>query len=419
MPEATDVIEKPDTKPAADAAPADKASKSDAKLDAKATGKAAGEKPVADKASATDKGKAPAKATARAEADDDATDEVDDTEQTKGTSRDERWLSDEDEADGADKADGKKAADPDGKTTKAKPDDSVDWREEFVKSAESKLLKKAKTDDDKKAVTAQIDRLKKQVSRYGSIEAAALAGMEAQERLRSGQGKARPHDDATPEEKAAWREEQGLPKAPDEIVIPPVQITGLDGRRITHKWTDRDQPLIDSFREVAFELNLPQENVNKLANWFVNGGMTATKWELEAKSALDKGDRKTLRSEFREEFGDEAETRTGLIPRYINDTRFWPSEVAAKLWEARTPDGHLLVYDPHFAKFMSEQALAELGEGELEKGDRIEARTNRLSEIRTVMKTDYDKYLREGLDKEMATLLEKEEKKAGRRGRAA
>ena len=185
--------DKPDAKPATDAAPADKAPAPEAKV----TDKAATPAPTTDdKASAAD-GKA-----------EPSTDDQDDggaTEDRQAGDAGGDWL-DDDTTQVAAAEDGKEAADKGAK----KPKGDASWRDDVLSSAEQRWLKKAnfdKLDDEKKAVakkelSTKAEALKRQLARYGTEEAAILAGMEAQEKLRAGAKTEKPAADASPEAKA-------------------------------------------------------------------------------------------------------------------------------------------------------------------------------------------------------------------------
>lgn len=395
-------IDKPETKPAADAAPADKTV-------APATGKAI-DKPAdkpSDKAPEADKAKVDADASTDTDSDGGATEE--------GSSGDD-WL-DDGEAAPAGEADGKEAADKDAAAKAGdKPKADAAWRDTALKAAEAKLLKKAKTDDDKKAVATQTERLKKQLARYGTPEAAILAGMEAQEKLRGGAKTAKPGPDAAPEDVAKWREAEGLPADPADIAIPRIEVTNADGSRAVHKWTDADKPLHDSFRDLAYDLGMSQEAVNRAVQWQVKEVQEATQRQKELITHVDKEDRKEMMEALREEYADEIKPRMTMVTQLINDREVFPEDVSTMLWNARTPDGRRLMNQAALVKFFSEKAVEQYGDGGLIVGDKRVAIEDEEAKWVSLMKTDFDEYARQNGSEKLAAIRER---KAGKRGKAA
>lgn len=414
---------KDDAAPAADKVTADTAAPTD-------------KAPAADKAPAQDKAPAAEKAADKpADQDDgkltddtDGSDAADDGDQEgseaeEGEEADEERLSlDDDAEEGADKKDGKKAADADPKAEdkgKAKDKSATAWstrRDTIVKSAEQKLLKKAKTDDEKKAAGAQVERLKKQLARYGTEEAAILAGMEAQEKLRAGQKKDKPGKDASPEDVAEWRESVGLPKESKDYDIP--KIAG-------HQWTDADKPLHVSFKEAAFKADLTQAQVSALTEWQVAYAAEVAAGRETAIKDIDRADKKEARAILKEEFGDEFTPRLEIVDRLLKDDEALPAGLGKMLWEARSSSGQALKHHPVFLKLLAHVAMDGFGdwpgygEGSIKTGDVREAESTRKKELQKLMRENRDEYYRTGADVEYREILAREEKSAGRGRRAA
>jgi hypothetical protein len=370
-------------------------------------------KPAADATKPAADPKAPAgkatadKATPAAEADkgdkvEGDTDGDGDGEGADGTFLDEAEGETEDTTDARD---GKEAADKD---KDGKPTPWSERRELIVKTAEEKWLKKAKTDDEKKAVAARVGRLRQQIVRYGSEESAILAGMEAQEKLRSGQVKQKPGADASPEEIAEYRKANELP----------LEAKDVDVRIPNHKWTEQDQPLIGSFQQVVFDEEIPQKTITKLVNWFHETGNNAMDFQKQAIDAIDKADKKETREVLKDEFGEEFKPRLDLMGRLFKDDEVFPGDIGGMIFEARTPDGHKLINNAEFVKFFAEVALDRYGDAGFISGDAKAGNASVVEQARKVMKTDIDKYYAEGWDKKLTAALEKS---AGtsKRGRAA
>lgn len=359
---------------------------------------AATEKPAAE-AKAADKTPAPAAKSQEAKVEAETAETGDDGEDDADFLDGDEGEAEEKTA--ADAKDGKEAADK-------KPLPAFD-RDSVLKSAEAQLTAKAKTDEQKKAIPEKLERLKKQLSRYGSAEAAILAGMEAQEKLRTNQTKAKPGTDASPEEITEYRKANDLPLSAKDV----------DVRVPNHKWEEHDQPLIDKFQKLVFEEDIPQKTATKFVNMFLDMGNTAVDFQKEAYAAIDREDKKAARAELIEEMGEEFKPRLGLVDRIFKDPEVFPDGLGDKIWNSRTPDGHMLRNIPSFIRLFSEAALDRYGEGSIMTGDAKAVLAGEEEKIREIMRTDFDRYVREGHDKKLTEILLRKEQKAGGRRRSA
>ncbi len=306
----------------------------------------------------------------------------------------------------ADKAkDGKDDAKDDKKTA------AGDWRANTLATAEAKLLKKAKTDDDKKVVAGKIDAFKKTLARYGSAEAALLAGLEAQETVRTTRKAEKPGEDATPEEKAAYRNAHAIPKEAKDYDVPKV-----DG----HQWTEADEPVTGKFKEIAHALDMPKPMFEGIMKGYARLLEDAREAHKSNIAAIDSEDRKAAREALKEEMGGEYQPRVKLLERLLADDEVFPDGVGKALFEARDATGRRVALNPAVTKFLMAAALDQYGEGSLISGDAKTHSSTRKKEIQTILRTDRDRYFAEGLDKELLAINEQEQKaNSGRRGRAA
>ena len=297
-----------------------------------------------------------------------------------------------------------------------KPDTAA-WRDGALKAAEQKWLSKAKTDDDKKAVTDRVSRMKAQIGRYGTVEAAMIALADAQDKLRSKQDTEPLPKDASPEEIAEWREKHGLPKEAKDIAIPRVEITTEDGKRAYREWTEADKPLHDAFRQVAFDADLSQAQVDKLVSWQFKSAQDSVAANKQQLQSLDKDARKAARTELREEWGNEYDARIAVVERFIKDEEALPNGAGKKLWAARDPEtGERIAYDIEIMKLIANAAQDKYGEGAFISGDAKAAIADEEEKIQTIMRTDFPRYISEGWDRKLLALRER---KAGKGKRAA
>ncbi len=304
----------------------------------------------------------------------------------------------------------KKAEDSkDAEQKQAEEKEAKEWREAIADRALAKLKDTLPAGKFEKRRTALLNELK----RSQSLEDLALRGIQAQEKLRSGDHK-KPPKDADPELLAAWRKEHDVPASPEKYEIPTVP---------GHQWTDKDQPAIDSFREAAFEANAPQSVVNKLIAWKVRQD-EADQADAQAKLiAVDREDKESFRDQLRAEFGSaEFKAHMALYERLLGDEDVISADakdrfISARWMDPETGQWRRLSSDPDIARLFIRTALYEYGDGAMPGSGDGGAGANRVKELETLMKTNYDEYIRSGGADELLKLRQAEEAKAERRGR--
>lgn len=209
-------------------------------------------------------------------------------------------------------ADPAPAAPPAGDPPPAVGDWPDDWRDKYAKGDEKKL---------------------KRLQRYGSPAAALDALFNAQQKI--AQGIREPLSaDATPEEKAAWRAENGVPADP----------TGykLDGIALS----DNDKPVVDEFLKVAHERNWKDEDVQAAVGWF----MERQAAQADALSARDAEHRMAAEEALREEFGPKYKQEGILALRFVEAA---PDGLGEELMRARMPDGRLVGDSPEAIRWFN------------------------------------------------------------------
>ncbi|NDH07803.1 hypothetical protein EBX93_18130, partial [bacterium] len=98
--------------------------------------------------------------------------------------------------------------------------------------------------------------------------------------------------EATPEEKAAWRTENGIPESPDKY-----DLTLKDGLVLK----SGDKEVVDGFLKVAHERNMRQEDVTETLNWWADHQAQTE----QAAAARDHEARMASEVELRQEYGPE------------------------------------------------------------------------------------------------------------------
>jgi hypothetical protein len=243
------------------------------------------------------------------------------------------------------------------------------------------------------------------LKRYTSPTAAAAALAAQAQKIRSGEIKAKLPDDATPEEKAAWRKDNGLPEeaAKYETALP------------NHTWTDADAPMLDGFKALAYDANMSQAQVSKVLGYYTHLIDDAKQRHEEAIGAKDKADRAAAEDALRAKLGGEYRPALQLLSRFLKDTELFPEGMADAFAGARFQDGTRVINHPAWADLLITFARQKYGEGGFITADAKAAMQNEEEAIRQVMKTDFARYMREGMDRKLTAILERKD----RQGRGA
>ncbi len=249
--------------------------------------------------------------------------------------------------------------------------------------------------DDWRAQMADGDaKAARLLERYTSPDAVGKALLSAQQRIRSGDVKLRPGPDASEEQLAEWRQERGIPAAPEDYQVPIL----LDG-----KYEDLDEfgkTSIDAFRATFHELDMPPDHAEKIMSVANDVALR----QMERQAETDAMRQEEAEDSLRTDWGADYRKNIALNAQFMQDRLGddWQSFVTA-----RTPEGLRLADDPKFNKFINQLARAEGGTvlqaGETSAGHNVQAR---IDQIRKIMSTDYSKYKREGLDVEYGKLLD-------------
>lgn len=312
-------------------------------------------------------------------------------------------------------AEGKETKDAEGKDRPAeKPkDEPADgkWRERVI----DKILK----DQEGKLTKVQLDKrresLMNDLKRSVSLEDEIIRGIAARQKIRSGEYRAKLGDDASEEEVAAWREENGIPKEAKAYEIP--KVAG-------YKWTDGDQPLIGSFKEYAHKGNYTQTQMDLAAEWYAKTSQDLQEQAAEAIARTDSEDSETIKDRLRAEVGPaEFKPTLQIMKRLLDDPEIMPGGLGHYLLISRYPDDNgvsrKLFNNEHMVRFLRNIAEDTYGPGSMVSGDARTSAGNRRAELEKLMETNIDEYYRSGAEKELRELMEQEEQSGSRRRRAA
>lgn len=271
-------------------------------------------------------------------------------------------------------------------------------RAEFDKAnpkTEEKPDPRGLPDDWREIAAGKDEAALKLAKRYGSMSGVLKALKEAQDTIRSGKLKA-PMPDAKDEKAMAeWRKAEGIPDEAAGYKIP---------ETVTKRLTDDDKPMLSSFTEFAHKKGARQDVVDIGTEWYIE-----TMEAIEAKrTETDKADREAAEDALRKDWAHgEYKANTTMAKR-------WAATIPGLGEEAlgiRAPDGRMLGSIPEFVAWAADMGRDKFGDLAFTTSDGERRHTNRKAEIEKIMSTDIDEYRRQGLDKEYAQILEREERR--------
>ncbi|SRR5260221_598370 len=185
------------------------------------------------------------------------------------------------------------------------------------------------------------EKLLKRMQRYASPRDVANALIAAQNRISSGELRSALKANATPEEAAAWRAENGIPEAPEkyDLKMPNGIVFG-----------EEDKPFVDSFLKSAHAANFHPDQVKAALAWYHQDRET----QIEAMAAKDSQQRDATRDELVAEWGVNDFKRNSNQIMSLLDTA--PSGVKEILMAARGPDEGALFNNPNVLRFFDSLA---------------------------------------------------------------
>lgn len=284
-----------------------------------------------------------------------------------------------------------------------KPDDSgtpaepAAWRDEAVAAAKARLIASGM---DEKEADKLAEKNKAYLGRYSSVTDALLANLEMRQKLSTGEYKKAgpPPENADPEAMKAWRAENGLPVDPSEYELPAVK--GVD----MSKLDDATKADIDFLRTGIHGLNLTKQQGEGVAQLLV--ALSEKKAEAEAAEMAQATAREMTMAEdtLRKEWGPDYRTNHAMNLAFFE--KLFGDQTDAVL-EARLPDGRKLGNLVEFSRAANALARQFKVSDVMYDGDKGQnvSIASRRAEIESIMKTDMNRYYREGLDKEYTRIL--------------
>lgn len=212
----------------------------------------------------------------------------------------------------------------------------------------------------------------KRLQRYASLPAALEALFNAQKKISSGELRSSLKADATPEERAEWREQNGIPAtaADYKIELPSGLVVG-----------ERDKPVVDAFLKQAHDANMPPDQVNKaLGFYFEQQEIVA-----QEQAAFDIGSQQACEDLLREEYGPEYRKNLVAVTELLNSA---PGEITQKLLNGRLEDGTPIGNSPEVIRWLVGLARERNPIGTLVPGsgsNAMQAAENELGNLRKMM----------------------------------
>lgn len=195
-------------------------------------------------------------------------------------------------------------------------------------------------DDWREGYAGQDEKLLKRLSRYASPKAAFDALISAQDKISRGELKKPLSANASPEELAAYRADQGIPETPDKY-----DLKLSDGRVIG----EADKPLIDKFLTSMHGKNATPEQVSAGidAYYDVVEEIQAQRYEN------DESFKQQSEDELRAEFGNDFRRNMNMVSGLLAGA---PGNVKEMLMDARTEDGTRIINSPDTLRWLTQLA---------------------------------------------------------------
>jgi len=193
-------------------------------------------------------------------------------------------------------------------------------------------------DDWRQTYAGDDDKMQKRLERYGSPKAALDALVSAQNKIASGDLKSTLQPDATDEEKATWRTDNGIPEDAKgyEVELTNGMVIG-----------DADQPLVNGFLESAHASNMHPSQVNDALSWYFDAQEQAYQQQDEADNTSKQNTEDALRAEWGNDYRINVQLGNNLLDSA-------PEGLKEQLLGARLLSGEMFGNNPDALRWLSE-----------------------------------------------------------------
>ena len=230
---------------------------------------------------------------------------------------------------------------------------------------------------------ARLDRFRSPVDVYKSAR-------ELEKKMSSGDVKAKLPSDATEEQIAAWRKDNGIPEKPDGYLekLPSGLVIG-----------DEDKPMLESYLAEVHGANATPEVVAKTLDWYFRQQEATAAAQTDAQADADKVFKQWAEDALRAEWGAEYRGNVNSIMSFLDAAPPTDdgSPLKGLLMGARLSDGTLLGNNPTALKWLASLAQEANPAGFIAPGagtSQLSVVEDELNGIRKVMRESrhtYDK----------------------------
>lgn len=218
-------------------------------------------------------------------------------------------------------------------------------------------------DDSKKL--ARLERFTDPVKAFDAL-------IEAQNKIRSGEFAKPLPANANEQERAEWRQANGIPEKPEGYFekLPGGLVIGKD-----------DQPLFTEFAKVMHDQNVPPAAVQSVVKWYYD----LQEKEQAATQQADTQHAREATDQLREKWGNDYRANMGQVMSLLD--RFGP-ELKAKVMDSYDGEGRRLFNSPEFVTTLAEIAREINPDGVLipaNGGDQMKSIETELNSLKTEM----------------------------------
>lgn len=259
-------------------------------------------------------------------------------------------------------------------------------------------------EDWRSKLAGEDDKLLKRLGRFSDPGSLMKSWLAAEQKISSGEFKKGLPENPTPEQMAEWRQQNGIP---DEAAgYKPPEIDGFE-------WTEADKPLLDAFYGAMHEANAPQATVEAALKAYSQ----IIEQSVSSRVETDKAYKADQEDALRTKLGTEFRPQLNLVKQMFEDSDGpIPQGIVQQLMTARDGEGNRIINSADTMQWLIEIGLNHYGDTATMTGDARASMTSRIDEIKKIMNTDFARYKSEGLDKEYAKLLERQQGKRGASG---
>ncbi len=180
----------------------------------------------------------------------------------------------------------------------------------------------------------------KRLERFGSPLDIMRSYRALEQRVSSGELKKALPENASDEEKATWRKENGIPDKPDgyieKLALPNGIVPG-----------EADKPILNDFAKRAMEKNWSPNQYNEAVSWYYEN-LDA---QRAAQEDADAQHKQTAEDDLRSEWGPDYRRHVNAVGNLLSTA---PEGLADRLLAGRTADGKKIGDDPAIVRWLSQ-----------------------------------------------------------------